>query len=227
MSDLNKIALIYGTDKSSLTHDYCRKYEKYFPFNRDDKLKILEIGVLDGSSMKMWKAFYKNAEIIGIDINPECKQYEEEQIIVEIGSQNDSLFLEEIIKKHGPFDFILDDGSHMNSDVIFSFEHLFDSVTSGGVYVVEDSATSYYPDYGGGKDKKGTSMEFFKDLVDDVNFFGEFVEKKDPVTKEVKRYLFRKDEDLVEQFKRQEKYYIGRKIESLNFLNSLIIITKR
>jgi len=227
MNELDKLAIIYGTDKSSQTHDYCNKYEKYLPFKRDDKIKILEIGVLDGSSTRMWKKYYKNAEIIGIDIEKRCKEHEEDRIVVEIGSQNDLNFLQKIIEKHGPFDFILDDGSHMNSDVIFSFEHLFNSVTSNGVYIVEDSATSYYPDYGGGRDKKGTTMEFFKDLVDEVNFFGEFVEKKDPTTNETKRYLFRRDKDLIEQFKEQEKYNIGRKIESLNFLNSLIIITKR
>jgi hypothetical protein len=76
MSVLNEIGLKNNTDKSSTIHDYLKKYEKYFPFKRDDKITLLEIGVLNGSSVKSWKEYFVNANIIGVDINPDCKKYE-------------------------------------------------------------------------------------------------------------------------------------------------------
>jgi hypothetical protein len=97
MSELDNIGIECGTDKSSLIHNYLVKYEKYLPFNRNNNVKILEIG-----------------------------------------SQYDGIFLKQIIEKYGEFDLILDDGSHMNNHVIFSFKNLFSSVKSGGAYIVED-----------------------------------------------------------------------------------------
>ena len=137
MSTLDILAKSYGTDKCSETHNYCVKYEKYLPFNRWDDLKILEIGVLDGKSLLTWRDYYYRSHITGIDINPDCKKYSGERISIEIGSQADNVFLNEIMREYGKFDMILDDGSHMNSHIIYSFEHLFESVKSGGVYVIE------------------------------------------------------------------------------------------
>lgn len=224
MSLLDELAKKYGTDKSSEIHNYCNKYQKYLPFKRYDELSILEIGVLDGKSLLTWRDFFYKANIVGIDINPDCKQYEnkENKISVEIGSQVDDVFLNDIMREYGPFDMILDDGSHMNEHVIFSFEHLFQSLKSGGVYVVEDCATSYYDDYGGGRYKQGTMIEYFKGVVDEVNFFGEWLEPGVFHTS-----LARREDYLLEQFKNKGYNYIGTQIESLNFLNGIIIITKR
>jgi len=224
MNTLNNLAKKYGTDKSSEIHNYCVKYEKYLPFNRYDKLNIMEIGVLDGQSLKTWREYYYQSKIVGIDINPDCKQYDDRDnnVYVEIGSQFDSEFLTQVKTQYGPFDMILDDGSHINEHVIFSFEHLFQSVKSGGVYVVEDCATSYYDDYGGGRYKKGTMIEYFKGVVDEVNFFGEWLEPGVFHTS-----LARREDYLLEQFNKKGYDYIGTQIESLNFLNGIIIITKR
>lgn len=215
MSTLDKIAKLYGTDKSSDIHNYCVKYEKYLPFNRYDKLSILEIGILDGQSLKSWKDYFYRSHILGIDINPECKKYEESRISVEIGSQADGSFLSRTWQQYGPFDMILDDGSHMNSHVIYSFEHLFGSVKPGGVYIIEDCATAYWEEYEGGYLKPTTSVEYFKSLVDDVNFRG--------VMNHNKPNVHARREDWCE-----EQNIVGRKdIESINFLNGIIIITKR
>ena len=222
MRSLDKIAKAKGTDKSSELHNYCEKYEKYLPFNRLEPLTFLEIGVLDGESLATWREYYPNATIIGIDINPDCKKYEdiENRVFVEIGSQDDPAFLKEVVDKWGPFDIILDDGSHMNHHVIFSFEHLFSSIKPSGVYVVEDACTSYWAEYGGGTKKPGTMIEYFKDRVDEVNFGGEWQES-------ITNIHARREDLLIEQFKRKGYNFIGTQIESLNFLNSLIIITKR
>ena len=121
MSTLDKLAKMHGTDKSSDIHNYCVKYEKYLPFNRYDKLTMMEIGVLDGKSLLTWKDYFYRSHILGIDINPECKKYEEDRITIEIGSQSDGGFLSRTSEHYGPFDIILDDGSHMNDHVTYSF----------------------------------------------------------------------------------------------------------
>jgi predicted O-methyltransferase YrrM len=139
---------------------------------------------------------------------------------VEIGSQFDAEFLTKIKTQYGPFDMILDDGSHMNEHVIYSFEHLWDSIKPGGVYVVEDVCTSYLPYYGGGRYLEGTMMEYFKGITDEVNFFGETLENFHNANA-------RREDKLVEQFEAKGYNYIGTQIESINFLNGIIIITKR
>jgi hypothetical protein len=123
-------------------------------------------------------------------------------------------------QKYGPFDMIIDDGSHLSPDVIYSFENLFGHVKSGGVYVIEDICTSYWPHYGGGRYKEGTTIEYFKGKTDEVSFFGEILAQPE-------RGLHRNDKYLIKQFKEKDYNYIGTEIESLNFLNSVIIATKR
>lgn len=216
MSNLNEIAKYFGTDKSDDIHNYCVKYEKYLPFNRYDKINILEIGILNGKSLKTWKEYFYNSTILGVDINPDCKQYEEKRISVEIGSQVDGNFLSRIWQQYGPFDMILDDGSHMNEHVIYSFEHLWNHVKSGGVYIIEDIGTSYWSEYGGGINFPKSSMNYFKKLTDDVNFRGVLNMNKVNVHA-------RREDWCIEN---AEKNCITN-IESINFLNGIIILTKR
>ena len=222
MSTLNNLAIRYGTDKSSDKHNYCVKYEKYLPFNRYDKLNILEIGVLDGKSLKTWQEYYYKSKIVGIDINPDCEQYNDRdnRVYVEIGSQADNVFLLDVMREYGPFDFILDDGSHMNEHVIFSFEHLFQSIKSGGVYIVEDVSTSYWYSYNGGLNNPNTMMEYFKKLADDVNFRGlENVENQEAV--------WWRREDFLIPYSNKVQPDCRTDIESITFLNGIILIRKR
>lgn len=219
MSTLDRLAKAYGTDKSSEIHNYCIKYEKYLPFKRYDEINILEIGILDGKSLLTWKEYFYRANILGIDINPDCKKYEEPRISVEIGSQDDGNFLSRTWQKYGPFDMILDDGSHMNEHVIYSFEHLWGSVKSGGVYIVEDCGTSYWSDWNGAYLKHDSMIEYFKRLVDDVNFRG--LQNFDTPNVHARR------EDWLTDLSKQTQPGCVTDIESINFLNGIIIITKR
>ena len=219
MTNLNRIAQSYGTDKSSDYHNYCDKYANYLPFERYSQLNIMEIGVLNGRSVKTWKEYFYRANILGIDINPDCKQYEDDKIRIEIGSQADSIFLQNIKEMYGPFDMILDDGSHMNSHVIYSFEHLLDSIKSGGVYIVEDTATSYWNDWEGGYLKETTMMEYFKRLTDDINFRG--------VINFDKPNVHARREDWCTETVLREHPDCRTDIESITFLNGIILIRKR
>ena len=143
MQTVEEIFLKYNTDKNKLFHNYSRQYESIFQKFRSENIKYLEIGVFEGESLKAMRDVFQNAEfILGIDINPECKQYEdvEHGIFVEIGDASNPDFLNYIKSKYGPqFDIILDDGSHTNEHVIKSFESLYEScVKEDGIYLVED-----------------------------------------------------------------------------------------
>jgi hypothetical protein len=138
--------------------------------------------------------------------------------MIEIGSQRDGWFLAGIIQKYKQFDLIIDDGSHVNSDMLFSFNKLFPQVVHGGVYVIEDCCTSYWKKYGGAYKGKDTSIEFCKSLVDDVNFRGLF-------SRHGSKYSRKEDTLIPLSLEVQPECRID--IESINFLNGLIIITKR
>jgi hypothetical protein len=220
MSTLDQVGKGRFTDKTSDIHNYCVKYEKYLPLKRYDKMNILEIGVLNGYSLHMWKDYYYLSNVVGIDIDTRCKVHEGGgRVNVEIGSQDDEPFLLSVVEKYGAFDFIVDDGSHMNSHVIKSFEVLFPTMKSGGVYVVEDSCTAYWSDWGGGYLNPNSSVEYFKRLSDDVNFRGLMNFNTSNV--------HARREDWLTDLSHQTQPDCRTDIESITFLNSIIIIIKR
>lgn len=145
-------------------------YERHFERFRDRPIKMLEIGVHGGGSLDMWREyFHPSSQIVGIDINPDCSQHAHDNIEVHIGSQDDVRFLKKVADQYGGFDVVLDDGSHVNSHVIKTFETLYDRVSTTGVYMVEDMHTSYRPRFGGGLRKNGTFIEFAKHKIDEIN----------------------------------------------------------
>lgn len=142
MEDLNLIFNKYDTDKNTYFHNYTRQYDTLLNNFRDKNLKYLEIGVFNGGSIKACREAFKNATcILGLDINPDCKKYENvtNNIFIEIGDATDANFIQSITKKHGLFDIILDDGSHRNNDVIKTFELLFPLLNDNGLYIIEDT----------------------------------------------------------------------------------------
>ena len=148
---------------------YDRLFDEYRGKNKP--LTIMEIGVNKGGSLEIWKKYLPEGSIIcGVDINPKCKEINfSENIFFHLGSASDRNFMEETFKDT-EFDIILDDGSHICSDVIETFKIMFPKLRQGGLYVVEDLHTSYWGGkFGGGCRKKGTSIEYFKDFVEALN----------------------------------------------------------
>lgn len=132
----------YDTDKNSFFHNYTRQYEDLLKPFRNKPIKYFEIGVYNGGSIKAFREYFNNAEcLLGLDIDPKCKGVEDisKNICIEIGNATEQSFIENITKKYGTFDIILDDGGHSNSDVIKSFELLFPLLNDNGVYIVEDT----------------------------------------------------------------------------------------
>jgi hypothetical protein len=131
---------------------------------------MLEIGVSNGGSLEMWKRYLgPSAQIVGIDIDPRCREYEGPQMAVRIGDQSDRAFLLAVLEEFGPIDIVLDDGSHRAEDIAASFDVLYPRLERNGVYVVEDTATSYLAPWGGGIGAEGGFLETVKARIDELH----------------------------------------------------------
>lgn len=152
MKTLHEIGRLHQTDKHDIWHSHCglsylNIYDKYMSDIRNSNVNILEIGVRDGCSHRMWREYFPNGTIFGIDIDPRCKQFQSDRIRVLIGSQSDPNITNQAIEMAGGnFDVILDDGSHVNTLTISSFNLLYPSLKPGGLYIIEDLHCSYYED---------------------------------------------------------------------------------
>lgn len=145
-------------------------YERHLARFRGMSPTMIEIGVMGGGSLAMWKEYLgPDSRIIGIDINPKCKVHEDEGIEIFIGSQDDPATIDAIFSKYPKVDIVLDDGSHMMQHMISSFELMYHRLNSNGVYIVEDTHTCYWDNYGGGLGREGSFMEFVKQKLDEIN----------------------------------------------------------
>lgn len=147
-------------------------YERHFSRFRGKPVTILEIGIFHGGSLQMWKDYFgEEVTIYGVDINPECKALEEENIEIFIGSQSDRQFLKDLKTKIPPVDILIDDGGHTMRQQKVTYQELFDHVKEEGVYLCEDVHSSYWIEFGGGRRRRGTFIEFSKRLIDSLNAY--------------------------------------------------------
>lgn len=175
--DLDVIAALAGTDKFGM-HEYTPVYGALMRRFRGRSISLLELGVggytlaSGGESLSMWAAYFRRGHIYGLDISDKTGM-SRGRVKVFQGSQTDHARLTTIGNECGPFDFIIDDGSHNNTDQIQSFRILWPFVKDGGMYIVEDVQTSYWPTFGGGaigsEAYQTSCIAFFKSLVDSVN----------------------------------------------------------
>jgi hypothetical protein len=142
-STLDAIGLKYGTDKASFGHNYLDFYEIFFAPLRKEKLNVLEIGVLNGASTRTWEEYFPESKIIGADIDPTTKRFEQGRVTIELLDQSNIEELTRVAVKHGPFDIIIEDGSHMWEHQITSLRTLFPFLKHDGLYIVEDLQTNY------------------------------------------------------------------------------------
>ena len=140
---LDAIGLKHGTDKASVGHDYLNYYERLFAPLRSRPLTILEIGVLNGASLRTWREYFPNARIIGADIEPFARRFGQTGIEVEYMDQSNLEDLVRVASKYQPFDIVVEDGSHRWEHQITTLKTLFPFVRPGGLYVVEDLQTNY------------------------------------------------------------------------------------
>jgi cephalosporin hydroxylase len=140
---LDELGLRFGTDKASQFHNYLNFYESFMAPLREAPITLLEIGVFRGASLATWREYFPHAKIVGVDIQPSAKQYASERVQVELADQSNLEHLAELAVKHGPFDIVIEDGSHMWEHQITTLRALFPFVRNGGYYIVEDLQTNY------------------------------------------------------------------------------------
>ena len=150
---------------------YPHIYEREFAHYRNTDVNFLEIGIFKGGSIELWRKYFgEKAHISGLDIDPACADCVDKPNRAFIGSQADRGFLKNVIDEIGAPDIILDDGSHVANHQRISLETLFPLLKTGGLYVIEDLHTSYWPGfYEGGYRRSGTGIELAKNLVDDMH----------------------------------------------------------
>jgi hypothetical protein len=175
--DLIRLGELFGSDKWG-NHWYLQHYRTHFESLRKKRINLLEIGVggyadpsQGGNSLRTWKAYFPHANIFGIDIYDKRK-LEEKRIKIFQGSQIDEVFLRDVVDRIGGVDIVIDDGSHLNTHVVQTFGILFPLLRNPGIYVVEDTQTSYWPGFGGSSrdlNAPSTIMGHFTSLAHCLN----------------------------------------------------------
>jgi hypothetical protein len=143
MNTLNELALECGTDKATTyptgetACGFAPHYDWLFTPLRNSPIRLLEIGVAGGSSVRMWLRYFSQALIFGVDLAD--SGFQAERYTLTLGDQAEPEFWQQFIAKHGSkWDIIVDDGGHYNYQVITSFNCLWPHVAPGGFYAVEN-----------------------------------------------------------------------------------------
>lgn len=202
MGKLSELAVKYKTDKWD-HHFYTEHYEKALQHLKDEKFNLLEIGVggyefpdRGGASLNMWADYFPNANIVGFDYYDKSKIQKKPWIKLHIGNQSLPPDLMATNLQEGPFKVIIDDGSHINKHQIISFETLFPLLEDDGIYIIEDTETSYWKDYGGSEDLQyphsclayfinkihelhyrtnGIPADYFTEHIESIQFFNNII----------------------------------------------------
>lgn len=201
MNDLEKYFFYEKHNIMEKWYQYFEIYEIYFKKYRNKPVTIMEIGVFGGGSLQMWKKYFGDrCRIIGVDIAEDCKKFEEDQIEIYIGSQDDRNFLRKLKDEIPKIDILIDDGGHFMNQQIITFEELFEWIDINGVYLCEDVHTSYFERYNGGLGKD-SYINYTKGLIDKMHAW--YTSGKLPV----------------------DKY--TRSIQAIHYYDSVVVIEKR
>ena len=169
----NPLAEYYFNNPGRLIHKwhhYFDIYHRHFEAFRHRSPVVVEVGVFHGGSLEMWRKYFgPGARIVGIDVDPRCRQFEGDSINILIGDQADRNFLGQVRALVPHVDIVIDDGGHTMEQQITTFEELYPHVQPHGVYLCEDLHTSYRPGWGGGSGRPGTFVALAKRQIDLLN----------------------------------------------------------
>lgn len=208
-----KYGIKYKTDKVT-HHGYERFYDFYLNYYKYKKVKLFEIGIDDGRSLKTWNDMFQSGQIYGMDIDHE---YEHEKGKIYKGDQSSKKDLDKVIKEIKIVDIIIDDGSHKPEHQLFTFNYLFNRFLKfDGLYIIEDIETSYWRNsklynykIDAGYDNKNNIVKIFREIADIVN----------------REFLTPKNKETIENYNNFD-YDILKYISSITFGSNCIIIKK-
>ena len=187
--------------------NYFDIYDECFSCYIDNKPHVLEIGVQNAGSLQILNKYLKNATLYGVDIDPKVLNLNLES---NIHIYNFDITDEHAIKQHFKnieFNIIIDDGSHICSDIIQTFKLFFSKLKPGGVFLIEDLHTSYWQSHGGSYLGADSAIEFFKKFADLLNFY------------HIKEQHFEKNLS-------SDDRYIFQWLRSIYFYDSVVVIHK-
>ena len=148
-------------------HHYFEIYHRHFERFRGQSPVIVEVGVFHGGSLQMWHDYFgPGTRVVGIDIDPRCRQFEDASTTILIGDQADRAFLARVRDAVPRIDILIDDGGHTMAQQIVTLEELYLHLQPEGIYLCEDIHTSFLSEYGGGYRRPGTFLEYSKELID-------------------------------------------------------------
>lgn len=147
---------------------YFFTYEELLSQYRNRPIVFIEVGILSGGSLFMWRDYFgPEARIIGVEFNPAAQKWCEHGFEIFIGDQSDPEFWQKLFDKVGPVDIVLDDGGHTNKQQIITAMSCAPNIRDGGVLIIEDTHTSYFSDFG--NPSKRSFISFAKRMVDGIN----------------------------------------------------------
>ena len=167
---MNKLINSFKKSKFlSIKHsNYFRIYDQIFNKYKNKKITIVEIGILNGGSLFMWKDYFrKRARIIGIDLNPKAKKWKKYGFEIFIGDQSNVLFWKKFFKQVGKVDIIIDDGGHTNKQQIIALNETIPFIKHNGMLVIEDVHSSYMTKFS--NPSKYSFINYCKKLIDQLN----------------------------------------------------------
>jgi SAM-dependent methyltransferase len=155
ITDLCRLGAKYPTDKSPYStenyntpngsghrHPYTSVYNFIFSSLRYQKIKLAEIGILDNMSMVCWREYFPKAELFGFEFNPKYLQLGKESELknttydyIDVRSESSII---NCLDKHGKFDIIIDDSTHIFEDQIRFCKIAYKYLTEGGILIIED-----------------------------------------------------------------------------------------
>ena len=210
---LSKLFEIYNSDKGAIfktndnrkikSHNYTIFYEKYFKELRNKKLRILEIGSHEGKSLAAFYFFFKNAILIGANINPFQMKFHSkriEEIYIDVSSKKILKNFINYIKYD--FDIIIDDASHNLRDILITLPVLFKKLRSGGYYVIEDINQFDVFKNLNPTNENLTPLKILKYIKDGKNFDSKFISKEDIayLKENISEYYFERGEMVVNEY---------------------------
>ena len=169
LETLDAIGLRNRTDKASSQNNFLVFYAQFLDKIRHQPVRVLDIGVLDGGSARTWRDYFHNGHIIGVDIDPSAGRHISDRLSIHIADQSKEDDLKIITEKLGPFDLVVDDGSHVWEDQILTFKQLMPCISPGGFYIIEDLDTSYgkyVPTYCGRRRYGISTAKYLQELSD-------------------------------------------------------------
>ena len=158
---------------------HCGKWSHYFDiyethFSRfcNKKPVVVEVGICRGGSAEMWQKYFgEGATIVGIDVDPNAFKPEHQTpgCIQVKGDQSDPKFWEGFLKEYPKIDVFIDDGGHHMRQQIETLKAVWSHITIGGVYLCEDTHTSYWAEYQSALRNPTGFMEYSKLVIDTMN----------------------------------------------------------